>query len=455
MQLRPYQELLVAGTREEFFQGRRRTCIVAPCGAGKTVITAWMAAQSATRGQHVLFAVHRQELIDQSSNTFADMGIQHGIIAPGCPTTDEQIQIGSIFTIARRLDKMQPPNLIIFDEAHHCKANTWRKVLDYFPTAYVIGLTATPARTNGEGLGDIFNSLVLGPSVKQLVEWGSLSPFKYFAPPVKANLEGLWVRYGDYVKSDVTLAMDKSEIIGDAIEQYKKLANGKRAIAYCASVAHSEHTAEMFRDAGIPAQHIDGETDKGVRKAAIEQFRTGKIRVLCNVDLISEGFDVPAMEAVLLLRPTQSLTLHIQQSMRPMRPDKDNPNKVAVIIDHVGNCYRHGLPDEDRIWSLEGKKKNSTGPREISLRQCPKCYAAHRPAPVCPLCGYQYTPAERAEPDQRKGELVKIEEIERQRKKQEVRRARNINDLEEIALKRGYKLGWINKMAELKRIKKW
>ncbi|CCO08251.1 DEAD/DEAH box helicase [Desulforamulus hydrothermalis] len=453
-QLRPYQELLIEGVRDEFRSGRRKTCIVAPCGAGKTVIMAWMAAQTATKGNNVLFAVHRQELIEQSSNTFAAMGIQHGIIAPGCIATGDQIQIGSIFTIARRLDKIQPPNLIIFDEAHHCKANTWIKLIQAFPNAYVIGLTATPARTNGDGLGDIFNSLVLGPSVKQLIEWGNLSPYKYFAPPVKANLDGLRVKYGDYVKSDITLAMDRSEIIGDAIEQYKKLADGKRAIAYCVSRAHSEHTAEMFRAAGIPAQHIDGETDHGVRKAAIEQFRTGQIKVLCNVDLISEGFDVPAMEAVLLLRPTQSLTLHIQQSMRPMRPDKDNPGKVAIIIDHVGNCYRHGLPDEDRVWSLEGRKKSSTGHREISLRQCPKCYAAHRPAPVCPLCGYQYAPTERAEPEQKKGELVKIDEIERQRRKQEIRQAKNITDLEQIALRRGYKLGWINKMAELKRIKR-
>lgn len=454
-QLREYQELLIEGVRDELRSGRRKPCIVAPCGAGKTVIMAYMAAQSATRGQSVLFAVHRQELIEQSSATFNALGVQHGIIAPGCTATGDLIQIGSIFTIARRLDRITPPNVIIFDEAHHCKANTWIKLMQAFPQAYVIGLTATPARTNGEGLGEIFQSLVLGPSASQLIEWGNLSPYKYFAPPVKANLDGLRVKYGDYVKSDITLAMDKSEIIGDAIEQYRRLADGKRAIAYCVSVDHSEHTAEMFRAAGIPAQHIDGETDHAVRKAAIDQFRTGEIKVLCNVDLISEGFDVPAMEAVLLLRPTQSLTLHIQQSMRPMRPDKNNPDKVAIIIDHVGNCYRHGLPDEDRVWSLEGKKKNKqSGAREISLRQCPKCYAAHRPAPVCPLCGYQYAPAERAEPEQRKGELVKVDEIERQRKKQEIKQAKNITDLEEIALRRGYKLGWINKMAELKRIRK-
>lgn len=454
LDLRPYQELLIEGVRDEFRQGRQKTCVVAPCGAGKTVIMAWMAAQTAVRGQQVLFAVHRQELIDQSTRTFSALGVQHGLIAPGCPVSYEQIQIGSIFTIARRLGKIQAPGVIILDEAHHATANTWRKLMQAFPEAFVIGLTATPARMGGQGLGDIFESLVLGPSVKQLIDWGNLSPFRYYAPPVKANLEGLRVRYGDYIQSDIALRMDRSEIIGDTIEQYRKLADGKRAVCYCVGRAHSEHTAEMFRQSGVPAMHIDGETQDAVRKAAIEQFRSGDIKVLCNVDLISEGFDVPAMEAVILLRPTESLTLHIQQSMRPMRPDSDNSDKVAVIIDHVGNVYRHGLPDEDRTWSLEGKKKDKQSePRVVALRQCPKCYAAHRPAPVCPLCGYLYKPAERSEPEQRKGgQLLKIDELERKRRKQEVGRARNITDLEQIALNRGYSLRWIEKMAEVKRI---
>lgn len=449
-QLREYQELLIEGVRDEFRQGRRRTCIVAPCGAGKTVIMAWMAAQSAVRGQPVLFAVHRQELIEQSSKTFKALNVQHGIIAPGHSTSDDLIQIGSIFTVARRLERIHAPGVIVIDESHHSKATTWLKLIQAFPDAYVIGLTATPARMGGEGLGDVFESLVLGPSVKQLIEWGDLAPYKYYAPPVRADLSGLRVRYGEYVRSEVAIQMNRSEIIGDTIEQYKKLASGKQAVCYCASRAHSEHTAEMFKAVGINAVHIDGETPKDVRKTAIEQFRIGEINVICNVDLISEGFDVPAMEAVILMRPTKSLTLHIQQSMRPMRPDKNNPEKVAIIIDHVGNAYRHGLPDEGREWSLDSQKKRKQA-REVSLRQCPECYAAHHPAPVCPNCGYVYT-ADRDEPAKRKGDLVKIDELERKRRRQEVGKARNITDLEQIALKRGYKLGWITKMAEIKKL---
>jgi len=452
LKLRLYQEYLIEGVRDEFRQGRRRTCVVAPCGAGKTIIMAWMAAQSVVRSQQVLFIVHRQELVEQSSITFSVLNIQHGIIAAKYPMTDSIINIGMIQTVIRRLDKIKTPNLIIIDECHHVLSKTYLKLIETFPNAYVIGLTATPARMGGQGLGEVFQSLVMGPSVKQLIDWGNLSKFKYYAPPVKADLTGCRVKYGDYVKSEINMRMDKSEIIGDSIEQYQKLCPGKRAICYCVSRAHSEHTAEMFRSAGIQAQHIDGETESGVRRAAIESFRRGEIKVLCNVDLISEGFDVPAMEAVLLLRPTQSLTLHIQQSMRPMRPDADNPEKTAIIIDHVGNVYRHGLPDEDREWTLESKPKKQQD-RVVSLRTCPKCYGAHRPAPKCPVCGYVYV-AEREGPTQRKGDLVEIDELERIRKKQEVGRARSIPDLEKIALERGYKLNWINRMAEIKRIKR-
>lgn len=453
-ELRPYQDLLIEGARSEFIAGKKRTCIVAPCGAGKTVIMAWMSAQSKSRGNRVMFVVHRQELIEQSSETFKDMSIPHGIIAAGYPIIPgESIQIASVQTVTRRLNKLFPPDLIILDEAHHATAGTWRKLLEAFPEALVVGLTATPARLGGQGLGDVFESLVIGPTVKELIEWGNLAPYRYYAPPVKANLEGLRVKYGEFDRSDVALAMDKSEIIGDIIAQYQRLAEGMQAVCYCVSRAHSEHTAEMFRQAGISALHIDGESSDLVRTTAISDFKAGKIKVLCNVDLISEGFDVPAMEAVILARPTQSLTLFIQQAMRAMRIDKNKPDKVAVIIDHVGNVYRHGLPDEDREWSLEGKKKKASVPRDFALKQCPKCYSAHRPGPVCPYCQHIYQVAEREEPERKDGGLAEIIELEKKKKKEEVKKAKDVVTLEQIAMQRGYAPGWVRKMCELKRIR--
>jgi len=451
--LRPYQEILIDGARIEFQNGKKRTCIVAPCGAGKTVIMAYMASQARLRGNRTLFTVHRQELIQQSSDTFKALGISHGIIAAGYPSAPaEYIQIASIQTVVRRLNNISVPQIIIIDEGHHSTASTWRKLLAAFPDAYVIGLTATPARMGGQGLGDIFESLIMGPTVKQLIEWGNLSPYKYYAPPVAADLTGMRVTYGDYVQSEIAMRMDKSEIIGDQIKQYQKLAPNARAVCYCASVAHSQHTAEMFRQSNINALHISGDTPDIARKAAINDFKTGKLQVISNCDLISEGFDVPAMDAVILARPTQSLTLFIQQSMRAMRKNKDNPNKIATIIDAVGNVYRHGLPDEDREWSLEGKKKKPSEKLEFPLKQCPKCYGAHRPSPVCTLCGYIYPVATNDGPEQRAGELAEIIELEKKRKKEEVHKARDVVTLEQIAMARGYRPSWVTKQCELKRI---
>lgn len=443
---------MIEGVREEFRKQNKRTCLVAPCGAGKTIIMAYMALQASLKGQRVLFIVHRQELIEQSSKTMDELNIRHGIIAPKFEPTNDLVQIGMVMSVARKITKISSPDLIIFDEAHHSTANTWRKIIEAFPSAFVIGLTATPVRTNGSGLGNIFNSLIIGPSVSQLVKWGNLAPFNYYAPPALINPSELRVRYGDYVREDVAHIMNNKNVIGDAIEHYKKLANGKKAVCYCAGRKHSEYTAKLFCEAGIRAVHIDGETEALERKKAIEDFRKNEIKILCNVDLISEGFDVPSMEAVILLRPTKSLTLYIQQAMRAMRADKDNPLKKAIIIDHVGNVYQHGLPDEERQWTLKPTKEKQK--REVSLKVCPKCYSAHKPSKVCPYCGYVYLIiSNRSNPTEIKNaQLVPIEELERKRKRQEIGRAKNIVDLETIALKRGYKLGWISKMAEIKKI---
>lgn len=453
-QLRPYQELLIEGSRIEFDAGKKRVCIVSPCGSGKTIIMAWMSSQSKLLGNNILFCVHRQELIAQASETFTKAGIPHGIIAANTASNlSEKIQIASVQTLVRRLGKINKPQLIIFDEAQHCLASTWRKVLEAFPEAFVVGLTATPIRLGGQGLGDVFESLVIGPSVKELIEWGNLAPFKCYAPPVQADFTGLRIKMGDYVQSDVALRMDKSEIIGDIIDHYQRLAPGCRAICYCASIAHSQHTAEMFRQAGIPAMHIDGETHEIIRKAAIADLKSGKIKVLTNVDLVGEGLDIPALDAVILARPTQSTGLYIQQAMRALRADPENPSKIALMIDHVGNVYRHGLPDEGREWSLDGTKKKTTGAKqEFPLRQCSRCYAAHRPAPVCPLCGFVYPVEERADLEQKEGQLSEVVDLERKQKRIEVGRARDVVTLEQIAIQRGYSPHWCRRMCQIKGI---
>ena len=451
--LRPYQTQMVQAVLDAYAQGVRRVCAVAPCGAGKTVMVGWMIAKAQLQGVRTLFIVHRKELLAQADRTFQAMGIHHGVIASGVPMDASQsVQIGSTQTVAKRLEQLLDVQFIVIDGAHHATAATWRKIMARYPEASVLGVTATPARLGGSGLGDVFDTLIMGPSVQQLIEWGNLAPYRYFAPPSKANMGAVHSRMGDYVKSELEQAVNDADIIGDIVENYRKLADGKQACCYCVTRKHSEHVAALFREAGIPAQHVDGDTDKSLRNAIIERFRRREIKVLCNVDLFGEGFDVPGMEAVILARPTQSLTLYIQQAMRAMRPDPDNPHKVAVIIDHAGNCFRHGLPDEDREWTLDVKPKRKRAVTTVSITMCEKCYQVYEShLRVCPYCGYA-KPAAARELKQADGDLQEIARIKRERR-MEIGRAKTKKELESIAIARGYKLGWVSKIAHVKGIK--
>lgn len=456
IELRNYQQNVIDDIAYEFKLGKNKICATLPCGAGKTILSGWMARATALNYKRVIFMVHRQELIDQTSATFTAMNINHGVITTGSPKEYElPVQVASVQTLVKRLNEMPTPDFIICDECHHVVANTYKKIINNYPEVKVLGVTATPERLGGYGLGDVFESMVIGPTVKQLISWGNLTPYQYYAPPAKFNADEVRIKFGEFVKSDLEIQLDNNAVVGDIIANYKKVAAGMRAICYCVNRKHSEHVAQCFNAAGIKAIHVDGETHKSIRNQAIRDFRDNKIKILCNAELFGEGFDVPAMEAVILARPTQSLTLFIQQSMRAMRPDPDNPNKTAVIIDHVGNCFRHGMPDDDREWSLETKKKKQT--RTISVKTCPQCYTAHYSnVRACPSCGFTYPIASSREelPDSQNGELVKIEAVEKKQQRQEVGRARTIQDLERIAIKRGYSMRWVTRMAELKRIRR-
>jgi len=370
-QLRPYQVELLNQARRAYKEGYKSPCIVAPCGAGKTVIMAEMARAATRKGNHVLFLVHRKELCEQTEETFRKWDVDMSLC-----------RIAMVQTMTRRLGRYDRPNLIITDENHHGPARTYKRIYDFYTGVQRIGVTATPIRLDGKGLKEVNDRLVVGPSAKWLVENQYLSPFDYYAPPVGANLANLRVRRGEFVTEDIEEALDKPAIYGDVIQHYRSYLDGQKAICYCASVYLSQRMAEEFNAAGVPALHIDGETPKKARAEAIESFRDGRVKILCNVDLIGEGFDVPDCMASILLRPTMSLTIFIQQSMRCMRYQ---PGKRAVILDHVGNINRHGMPDEDREWTLEGQKKKEKN--SVGIRTCPQCY---RVLPIqtkiCPNC---------------------------------------------------------------------
>ncbi len=428
--LRDYQEKMIVEIHTAWAQGYRRPCAVMPCGAGKSLTAAEIARRTTAKGNRVLFLVHRQELCQQIWSTFSNYGVDMLLC-----------EVGMVQTMCRRLDRIMPPSLIITDENHHCLAPSYRKIYEHFSRSYCVGFTATPVRLNGGGLGEVNDRLIIGPTVKELIARNCLAEFDYFAPPV-ADLSGLKARRsGDFAPEDIEAVLNKPRIYGDVIGYYRELAEGRQAICYCATINSSKSMAAEFTANGIKAAHIDGDTPKGERAEIIENFRRGGITILCNVDLISEGFDVPDCECAILLRPTKSLTLYIQQSMRCMRY---KPEKRAVIIDHVGNVHRFGLPDQDFEWSLEPRPQKKSAPKtdeDFKIRQCPKCFATHEYAPICPICGYEYPIAERSIEESKEARLERITETVRHYKAPS--ECRNREELRAFGKIKGYKPGWV------------
>jgi superfamily II DNA or RNA helicase len=446
MQLRGYQQQAIDDLRNACRAGAKAPLLCLPTGGGKTIIFSAIANSAAARGKHVLILVHRRELLHQASRKLTDIGLDHGLIAAGIPATDHPVRIASVQTLVRRLSRMDwQPSLIIIDEAHHASAGSWDRVLCHWPDAYRLGVTATPCRLDGRGLASAFDQLVLGPSVADLISAGFLSPARIYAPPVIADLAGLRRRAGDYAADQAATAMDRPTVTGDAIGHYQRLAQGQRAIAFCCSIDHAAHVTAAFNTAGIRAAALLGNTPD--RDAVVAGFDAGSVQILVTVDVVSEGFDIPAASCAILLRPTQSLGLYLQQVGRVLRPA---PGKqAAVILDHVGNVHRHGFPDDHREWTLEEGARRATGTAAPSVRTCPECFAAFKPAPICPACGAACAPIKSRKIQQLAGELTelrreavrqRIEERTALRRQQQT--ARTLPQLLALAKERGYSPGW-------------
>lgn len=408
MQLRDYQETSIEGIRNSFREGNRRVLLVLPTGGGKTVCFSYIASGVARNDKRVLIIAHRRELLKQISQSLKMVGVHHAVMTGGyvgIPTA--KVVVASVFTLARRVHRFPAPDLIIGDEAHHFTPDsTWGKVVGAFPKARVLGVTATPERLDGKGLGLMFDDMVMGPSVAELTEQGFLSRADVYAPS-RPDLESVRTRMGDYISAQLEGAMDKPSITGSAVSHYIKLAPGKRAIAFCVSVKHAKDVAAQFNRAGYKSSHVDGSMDERERDMVLREFGVGNIQVLTSCDLISEGFDLPAVEVAIMLRPTKSLSLYLQQAGRAIRiaPGKEK----TIILDHAGNTAIHGFIDEHREWQLAiGEAREKKGVQGApTVRTCPKCYAMHRPAPECPQCGHIYKIKGRRI-EQRDGELVQV-----------------------------------------------
>lgn len=423
-------------------------------GSGKTCLTAHMLGTSSGKGIRSIFTVHRRELIMQSARTFDAVGIPYGIIAAGFPSDSRQlVQIASIQSLARRLGKVKTPKLIIWDEAHHVASKSWAAIHKNYSDAIHIGLSATPQRLDGKGLGDWFTHIVQGPSVSELIKQEYLSPYKAYAP-TNIDVSELHIKMGDYAKDELVKAVDKPSITGDAVAHYRRLAWSKRALVFCASIEHSRHVVDNFRSAGIPAEHVDGETNRFLRDAAMKRFQSGETWVISNVDLFGEGLDIPAMEAVILLRPTASLGLAMQQMGRVLRPAE---GKTAIILDHAGNLHRHGLPDDDREWSLDSRTRRASTAATTPVRTCPKCFAVLRAAVTsCEYCGHIFE-VEGREIEEREGELVEVDPAQLRRERlREQGRVQGFEELVALGKQRGYKhaYAWARNVVQARQAKR-
>jgi DNA repair protein RadD len=461
--LRPYQVDGENKIRQAFAAGHKAPLYVLPTGGGKTVTFASIAHSADRRNKRVLILAHRVELVDQIVTALKQFDVNPDIIAAGYNRSAGRHRVGSfpvavasVQTLVRRMSEYIPPTLIICDEAHHCAVgNTWSAIMRHYSSARILGVTATPVRLDGRGLAATFDHLITGPNVPELIELGFLVRPRVFVPPT-VDLSGLHVRMGEYQTAETEALMDVPTITGDALSHYRKHADGLPGLAFCTSVQHAHHVAEQFRGAGVSAVALDGGTDKEIRRMAVQDFRDGKIKILASCDLFSEGFDVPGAHIGILLRPTQSEGLFLQQVGRLLRPAPGKQN--AIILDHVGNTQKFGMPDEAREWILTSDVVHKAK-KKAGVRVCPKCFAASPArARVCsePTCGHVFEVQARQEVEERDGELVELtaEQIARRRERQAQGMTKELADLIAFGKKKGYADGWAMHVYQAREAKK-
>lgn len=442
IELWDYQKETIGAVRAQFRAGVRRVLLVSPTGSGKTVMFSHMTANHLRSGGRVLILVHRQELTQQVSDALEAQGVQHGFIAAGFPDIQRDVNVASVFTLAKR--KLNwTPTLIIVDEAHHCAGGTtWVQVLSrYSEDVAVLGVTATPCRHSGEGLGESFQTMVLGPTPQELIDRGYLSKFSIYCPPAP-SMQGVPARMGEFVQKEVAARVDRPSITGDAVRHYRTLADGRQTIGFCLSVEHAHHVADEFKRAGYQAACIDGNMPTEWRRQMVADFKRRELKILTSCSLVDEGFDCPGIECDLDLAPTLSLGRHLQRRGRALRisPGKDE----AIFLDAAGNMDRHGPPTEPRVWTLNGKVRSERDDdsAEARFRTCGKCWA-YVPATrkKCPKCDTIFPAAKPRKVAKKKGKLEKVtpEELAARRKAQEVGMTNSLSALVELGRIRGYR----------------
>lgn len=486
--LRPYQKDAVQQSRDLIAQRKRRLILQAPTGSGKTVCATGIIESAVEKGRRVLFIAHRKELIEQASEKLDRFGIPHGIIMANHWRRDpaQLVQVASIQTwrswaaqakkqqaaqafhgvawrdipwASLRKDEAQrlfcqvfDPDLIIIDEAHLSIAKSYLDLVTAHPRAAVLGLTATPVRGDGRALGDIYQDMVRVSSVSQLIEQGYLVRPRHFAPATPDLSQVGIGSNGDYDEEDLAGAMDRADLVGNLVTEWKSKAAGRPSIAFAVNRRHSRNIVESFQAAGVRALHLDGASSKQEREGGLRRLANREIDIISNVGLFTEGLDLPLVSCIILARPTRSLALYLQMSGRGLRTADGKPD--CIILDHAGSTLEFGLVSDDREWSLDGRKGRARKEsREQKDRICESCsHVFGKTLPACPECGWTPEPRQNFLIANESLELVEITEESRQREAQkkaqfaEQRQAQTLEELLRLATQRGYKPGWAHKV---------
>ncbi len=369
--LRPYQSDGIENIRNSYRRGNKRPLFVLPTGGGKSLTFTFIAKQAIQRGSIVWIMAHKDDLIRQISGTLNNFGIRHGIIqGTKQNVTHLNCQVVSVPTMAKRLGRYPAPDLIIIDEAHHSTAGSYLKILDFYKDAKVLGVTATPCRSDGRGLGDVFDDIVFGPSVIDLIEGGFLVAPRYFNPKsaaLEAELKMVKNTVGDYNNRQLYDAVTKAALYGDIISNYRSKCDGVPAVVFCVNVKHAEDMAQRFKAAGYTAENLDGTMNKYHVTEILRKLGSGEVQVVTSCNLISEGTDIPAIGCAILARPTKSLSLYLQQVGRALRPYKGKD--CAIILDHANNFGEFGHPLSERDWGLDGDRSKKRDKEKEELEE--------------------------------------------------------------------------------------
>lgn len=459
-QLRPYQLDAITLIRHAISKdggGHRRILLQLPTGAGKTLTAAAMLAGALDKGSRSLFAAHRLELIDQTVSTFARLGILSiGVIRATDRRRDasQPIQVASIQTLARR-STPEGIRIVFIDEAHRSCSPTYVKhIFEAFPDAVIVGLSATPCRTDGKPLGRWYTKLIqgseFGATYSELIAQGHLVAPLVYSLPLLADMTTVRTTAGDYNAEDLEKAVNTSALVGDVVREWKARGGDRRTVVFAVSVAHSKHLVEQFTGAGISAEHLDGTTPEDLRRAILARLASGETRVVCNVGVLCEGWDLPACKCLVLARPTKSLALYMQMAGRILRPWE---GVEPIILDHGGNVDRvvngekMGLPHQDRVWSLESRPKR-VGVRPVAT--CKACFAVYEPSlKACPRCGVERPAGQAmADPAPAKEDLTHVELVLRGLEKlgdaDADPKLRDFRRLAKMASERGWRPGAVN-----------